>query len=444
MPKIILASASAQRKKLLKLTGLKFSVHPSRVKEIHQVKSSITALVKKNALLKARDVASKIQEGIVMGADTLVYSGRGRQIIGKPRNLKEAKKILKILTSRPQWVYTGVALVDTKTRKTLVDYEKTKIYMQKLSDREISQYHRKTNPIDKAGGFDIEGRGGLFIRRIEGCYSNVIGLPLAKLRLMLKKFGVSVFSLLFIFFIAGCSTEFNLATNQQETVLYGTEKEVKIGEAVSRQFDNHFKINTDVDVNERVTNILRRLVAVCDRKELVYTIKVIDDKEELNAVSLPGGYIYVYKGLIDKLDNDDQLACVIAHEVGHVTAKHAIKKLESIYGYTLLQLLAIQTRDANVARGVNAAFMSMFFEYSQQDEFLADKLGIKYAKAAGFNADEIANVLKKLKEAQKKGPIREFSYWRTHPFLSERMAMVNQELTGELEFKDYLNIMGNE
>ena len=72
------------------------------------------------------------------------------------------------------------------------DYEKTKIFMNKLSEPEINRYHGKTFPLDKAGGFDIEGRGGLFIKRIEGCYSNVIGLPLAKLRLMLKKFGVDV------------------------------------------------------------------------------------------------------------------------------------------------------------------------------------------------------------------------------------------------------------
>lgn len=149
------------------------------------------ALVKHNALLKARAVASRIKKGIVVGADTIVYAGR-RRIIGKPRDLKEAKKILKILFSGPQWVYTAVAVIDVASNKTLLDYEKTKIYMHKLSEEEINRYHGITSPLDKAGGFDIEGRGGLFIRRIEGCYSNVIGLPMAKLRLMLKKVGVAL------------------------------------------------------------------------------------------------------------------------------------------------------------------------------------------------------------------------------------------------------------
>lgn len=189
-PKFILASASPQRKKLLKLTGLKFKVVVSRAQEISRIKTTIGDLVKENALLKARDVADRLKSGLVIGSDTLVFADG--KIVGKPRNLAEAKKILNVLTSRPQWVYTGVAIIDTATGKTVVDFEKTRIFMNPLTDEEMDRYHFKTSPLDKAGGFDIEGRGGLFISRIEGCYSNVIGLPLAKLRLMLKKFKIDV------------------------------------------------------------------------------------------------------------------------------------------------------------------------------------------------------------------------------------------------------------
>lgn len=189
MTKLILASASVQRKNLLKNAGIKFSVRLSKIKEDHKVKTTCSALVKHNALLKAQNVASRVRRGIVIGADTIAYLGNGRTI-GKPRNHKDAKRILKILFSKPHWIYTGVAVIDVKTGQTQVDYEKTKVFMQKLADTEIDTYHRGTFPLDKAGGFDIEGRGGLFIRRIEGCYSNVIGLPMAKLRLMLKKMGV--------------------------------------------------------------------------------------------------------------------------------------------------------------------------------------------------------------------------------------------------------------
>jgi len=191
MNKLILASSSPQRKKLLKDLGVQFTIKTSRVKEANDIKTTCSALVKHNALLKARDVARKVKIGIVIGADTLVYGGN-KKIIGKPRNLKEAKKILRILFSKPHWVYTGIAVVNCQTQKTIIDYEKTKVFMISLTDEEIDRYHRKVSPLDKSGGFDIEGKGSVFIHRIEGCYSNVIGLPISKLARMLKKMGVSI------------------------------------------------------------------------------------------------------------------------------------------------------------------------------------------------------------------------------------------------------------
>ena len=192
--KIILASGSPQRKKLLKLLGIKFFLKPSRVKEIRRIKTTCASLVKQNAFLKAQDIASQIKSGIVIGADTVVTIGQ-KHIIGKPRNFKDAKRILKVLFSRPHWVYTGVVVIDVRTQRCFIDYEKTKIFMTPLSDQEIHRYYKKINPFDKAGGFDIEGWGGVFIHRIEGCYSNVIGLPLAKLSAMLKKVDISILSL---------------------------------------------------------------------------------------------------------------------------------------------------------------------------------------------------------------------------------------------------------
>ena len=191
MKKIILASGSKQRRRLLKLLGIKFSVRPSRVEEKAEIVTTCSALVKHNALIKALDVACRVKEGIVIGADSVVYTGN-RRIIGKPANKKEARDILKVLFSSPQWVYTGVAVIDAHTGRRLVDYEKTKVFMNPLSDKEIDAYHKRVPPFEKAGGFDIEGLGSIFIRRIEGCYTNVIGLPMAKLASMLKEMGVAV------------------------------------------------------------------------------------------------------------------------------------------------------------------------------------------------------------------------------------------------------------
>ena len=202
-------------------------------------------------------------------------------------------------------------------------------------------------------------------------------------------------------------------------------------------------MNTDVDVNERVERILDRIVAVCDRKDIVYFIKVIED-DPLNAVSLPGGYIYVFKGVIDKADNDDQLAGVIAHEVGHITAKHSVKRLQNIYGALVLQAAAATQTNAEVAQGVSIALTSLFLEYSQQDEFMAYRLGVKYLRKAAYDTKEMVKFLEKLQQEQERAPLKKYSYWRTHPNLSARMAVVNQEITGQLEFRDYLNLMGTE
>ena len=441
MKTLILASSSIQRQKLLKQLGILFRVTPSRALEKTKIETTCAALVEDNALRKAQAVAEKIKKGTVIGADTVVYLGH-KKIVLKPRNLKEAKKNLKILFSKPQRVYTGVAVIDAQTGQKFVDHEKTKVFMTPLSDEEIDRYHNKVSPLDKAGGFDIEGHGSIFIRRIEGCYTNVIGLPISKLASMLKKMGVSLLGMVCVINLMGCVHEYNLATQQEENLLYGTEKEISIGQSVSQQVEKQYKINTDVDLNERVEKVLDKIVAVCDRRDLVFFIKVIDE-DLMNAVSLPGGYIYVFRGILDKVDNDDQLAGVIAHEVGHITAKHAIKQLQNIYGAMLLQLATAQVAP-RVTGAVNFALTSLFLEHSQQDEFMADRLGIKYMRKAGYDPQEMVIFLGKLQKEHEKEPLRLYSYWRTHPHIPERIASAKQEVTGKMEFKDYIQLIGTE
>jgi len=420
--------------------GLGFSVQLSRIREKTKTKGPCAGLVKHNALLKAQDVASRLTKGLVIGADTLVYTAQ-KEIIGKPRSLSEARVILKKLQKAPHWVYTGLAIVDAQTKRFITDFEKTKIFMDKISNKEIKRYHGRIFPLNKAGGFDIQGKGALFIRRIEGCYFNVVGLPVAKLYKMLRKFGVGLLMIIMMTAI-GCTTEYNLATEKQETLLYGTDKEVKIGESIAAQFDEQFKILNDFEIQNRVNDILRRIVQVCDRQELVYTIKVVDDEEIVNAVSLPGGFVYVYRGLIDNVKNDDQLASVIAHEVGHITARHSIKKIQSLYGYTFLRILAAGTGKRSAVQGVDVAFATMFTEYSQEDELEADRLSIKYTKKAGFSPEGMGGFLKVMKTIQEKEEPRQIAYWKTHPNLSQRIAAANKIVTGQLEFKDYLNLIG--
>lgn len=191
MKRLVLASASPQRRKLMKILGLPFTVKPSRAKESIDLRKGVAQLVRRNALLKAREVAGRVRSSLVVGSDTVVYSAAKRLVL-KPKDLAEARKNLKELMAGPHWVYSGVAVIDTDSGRTLVAHEKTKVFMTPLSDESITRYHKFVSPLDKAGGFDIEGKGALFIHRIEGDYFNVVGLPMAKLARLLEKFGVHI------------------------------------------------------------------------------------------------------------------------------------------------------------------------------------------------------------------------------------------------------------
>jgi len=208
---------------------------------------------------------------------------------------------------------------------------------------------------------------------------------------------------------------------------------------VSRKLESKYEINSDVDINERAQRVLDAIVAVSDRKELFYIIKIIDE-EDLNAISLPGGYIYIFKGLMDKIQTDDQLAGVIAHEVGHITAKHAMKRLQGSYGALVLQVLAVGSGNRDAAGAVNLTLATIMSGYSQQDEFEADRLAVKYAKKAGYDPYDMMFVLELLREEMLNSPRRPIAMFRSHPHLNERMAALNKELKGKVEFRDYLNL----
>jgi septum formation protein len=191
MRNLILASKSKARRKLLNDVGLKFTVCASRVREKRLIKTDCGDLVMENALAKALDVAGRTKTGIVIAADTVVLVGK--RIIGKPKSIKEALRTLKLLSRKPQWVYTGIAVINVDNNKKYTSFDRTKVYMYRLTEREIKNYFKRVSPLDKAGSFDIQGFGSVFIDRIEGCFYNVVGLPMAKLAKILKKEGVYVF-----------------------------------------------------------------------------------------------------------------------------------------------------------------------------------------------------------------------------------------------------------
>ncbi|HIH23455.1 TPA: septum formation inhibitor Maf [Candidatus Woesearchaeota archaeon] len=186
--RIILASTSPRRKMLLEQIGLEFEIIPGDYEEDMTLPLPPHKLVMTLAKGKAMSVARKQKSGIIVAVDTVV--ALGEKVLGKPKNAADAKRMLKSLSGKTNVVYSGMCVIDAKTGKTLQDYEETMIVFRRLTTAEIDAYVATGEPLDKAGAYAMQGIAALFIERVEGCYSNVIGLPLPKLAKMLAKFGV--------------------------------------------------------------------------------------------------------------------------------------------------------------------------------------------------------------------------------------------------------------
>lgn len=194
MRDLVLASASPRRKQLLEQMGLEFSVIASKVAETVASGLSPGAVAESLAGQKARDVANSLSSGLVIGADTIVVQQdqKGYAILGKPEDSIQAAEMLKGLSGSTHQVITGIALVDVETGKELLQHQVTTVNFRELEAEEITAYVATGEPLDKAGAYGIQGLGALFVTGIEGCYFNVVGLPLARLGMMLKEFGISV------------------------------------------------------------------------------------------------------------------------------------------------------------------------------------------------------------------------------------------------------------
>jgi septum formation protein len=183
---LILASASPRRRQLLKQIDLKFRVMPSEVNEDQVLHHDPLENVQFIALSKARDVAARVERGIVIGADTQILTDG--EALGKPGDTEDAVLMLSRLNGRTHRVVTGMALVDAETGVEKTWTETTLVTFRELSEDEILNYVGTGEPMDKAGAYGIQGRAAAFVERIEGCYFNVVGLPLAKLVQELRKF----------------------------------------------------------------------------------------------------------------------------------------------------------------------------------------------------------------------------------------------------------------
>ncbi len=184
MPPLILASSSPRRAELLRQLKLEFKVLPADATEVAHEHLSPLELCQLNAHHKARAVAKKIPDALVLGADTLVFLER--EIFAKPRDLDAAKQMLAKLQGRTHQVVTGVSLIHLRAHRERLFAVSTDVTFLPLSAGQISDYLAKINPLDKAGAYAIQEHGEMIVSEISGSYSNVVGLPLEKVQQELK------------------------------------------------------------------------------------------------------------------------------------------------------------------------------------------------------------------------------------------------------------------
>ena len=184
---IYLASGSPRRKVLLRKARIRFTVLRPSYAEVHRDSGSAVALTKKHALGKALSVVPQVKNGIILGADTVVvHEGR---ILGKPRNMKAAEKMLDSLLGRRHFVVTAVALLRMQSgriQKKSVFIVKTAVSLRKLERSELLAYLKRIGPLDKAGGYAAQASGPGIIHHVKGSFSNVVGLPIEKLKIKLR------------------------------------------------------------------------------------------------------------------------------------------------------------------------------------------------------------------------------------------------------------------
>ena len=186
LPPVILASASPRRSDLLGEMGVEFQVVPSDAEEIHNEQLTAREICQVNAYRKARVIAKRYPDMLVIGADTLVYLGVS--LFGKPRDLPEAERMLTGLSGKTHQVVTGVCLIHLRAHRQGIFADTTDVTFRSISAEQIRDYLAKISPLDKAGAYAIQDHGDLIVDHIDGSLSNVIGLPVERLREELVRF----------------------------------------------------------------------------------------------------------------------------------------------------------------------------------------------------------------------------------------------------------------
>lgn len=190
MKKIILASTSPRRKEILSKTGLSFDIQESNYEEDMTLQMPPGKLSEHLSLGKAKSVANKNNDAIVIAADTfVVYNNK---CLGKPKTVSLASEMLNMLNGKENDIITGVTIIDTSNNHTVSFHETTKVFMKKLSSETIEAYIKTGEPLERAGGYSLQELGSILVEKIDGDFFNAMGLPINRLAEELKSFGIKI------------------------------------------------------------------------------------------------------------------------------------------------------------------------------------------------------------------------------------------------------------
>ena len=227
-----------------------------------------------------------------------------------------------------------------------------------------------------------------------------------------------------------CALAASLLTGCRTRSFLSTRQEIDIGKSASRQVEQDYRVETASADAERVRKIGQSLIPHMDKRDVPYSFKVIDARD-INAFSLPGGPVYVYRGLLDMVGNDDDaLACILGHECGHVNGRHAAKQISSQYATNILLILVPNPTAQNLASGA-ASLVSL--KYSRDDEYDADRRGLSYAHFAGYDPNGMIRFFDKLERLEKREGGHDPEWLQNHPITKARIAKAETLI----DHKDY-------
>ena len=227
---------------------------------------------------------------------------------------------------------------------------------------------------------------------------------------------------LFLALVLACA--FLVGVQPVEAGMISVEQEVKMGKETAQALEAKYGLSQDYYLNERVNRIGQRLAAVCGRNDISYSFKVLN-ANEVNALACPGGFIYVFKGLLDYMPTDTELAGVLGHEVGHVAKKHTVHSIEKQLWTSLILIAATRGQGLGL---VQAAQQALFAGYSRTDERGADKEGVNNTIKAGFNPYAMLITVQKLDDLSKQGGGANYGLFSSHPEPEERVKRVMKQL----------------